>query len=101
VVFVLSDTVGAEDVFHTTPRAVTAAPPSDVIFPPPAAPVAVILLIVVVLSVGIEMVTQGTPGQFSKAAFFQRTLISSRLNGDLRCFSKSPPSLIILFERTS
>jgi hypothetical protein len=52
VVFVLSDTVGAEDVLHTTPRAVTAAPPSDVIFPPPAAPVAVILLIVVVLSVG-------------------------------------------------
>jgi hypothetical protein len=29
-------------------------------------------------------VTQGTPGQFSNAAFFQRTLISSTLNEALR-----------------
>jgi hypothetical protein len=29
-------------------------------------------------------VIQGTPVQFSKAAFFQRTLISSRLKEDLR-----------------
>ena len=28
---------------------------------------------------GTENIGHGTPGQFSKAAFFQRTLISSRL----------------------
>ena len=28
--------------------------------------------------------THGTPGQFSKAAFFQRTFISSKLNKVLR-----------------
>jgi hypothetical protein len=33
---------------------------------------------------GAEIKGQGPPGQFSKAAFFQRTLISSRLYKTLR-----------------
>jgi hypothetical protein len=33
---------------------------------------------------GIVAVKHGTPGQFSKAAFFQRTFISSKLNKVLR-----------------
>ena len=41
-------------------------------------------------------VTQGTPGQFSKAAFFQRTLISSTLNEALRSMLV-PLSISLLF----
>jgi hypothetical protein len=37
--------------------------------------------------------TQGTPVQFSKAAFFQRTLISSRLNEAFRLISLGDISL--------
>jgi hypothetical protein len=33
---------------------------------------------------GTENIGHGTPGQFSKAAFFQRTFISSTLNEALR-----------------
>ena len=38
---------------------------------------------------------QGTPVQFSKAAFFQRTLISSRLNEAFRLISKGCFSLFV------
>jgi hypothetical protein len=39
-------------------------------------------------------VTQGAPVQFSKAAFFQRTLISSRLNEAFRFISLGEISLV-------
>jgi hypothetical protein len=52
LVLVLSAIVGLVVVPHTTPRAVTAAPPSEVIFPPLVAVVWVMLLTVVVVSVG-------------------------------------------------
>jgi hypothetical protein len=44
--------VGLDAVPHTTPRAVTAAPPSEETFPPLLAVVAAMLLTVVVVSVG-------------------------------------------------
>jgi hypothetical protein len=40
--------------------------------------------------------THGTPGQFSNAAFFQRTLISSRLKGDFLFISTFPDSFMPL-----
>ena len=43
VVFVLRETVGLEEVLHTTPRAVTGMVPSSVIFPPTLAVVAAML----------------------------------------------------------
>jgi hypothetical protein len=39
----------------------------------------------------------GTPGQFSNAAFFQRTLISSRLKEAFRLVSKFSFSINLLF----
>jgi hypothetical protein len=42
---------------------------------------------------GIVVVTNGTPGQFSKAAFFQRTLISSKLKEAFRFISLGDISL--------
>jgi hypothetical protein len=42
---------------------------------------------------GAERVLHGTPGQFSKDAFFQRTLISSRLNEAFRLISLGEISL--------
>ena len=42
---------------------------------------------------GTEIDAQGTLGQFSKAAFFQRTLISSRLNEAFRYISLGDISL--------
>jgi hypothetical protein len=50
---------------------------------------------------GVENDTHGTPVQFSNAAFFQRTLISSRLNeafrfnslGDISFDNNSPVGL--------
>ena len=45
--------VGLDAVPHTTPRAVTAAPPSEETFPPLLAVVAAMLLTVVVLRVGV------------------------------------------------
>jgi hypothetical protein len=42
---------------------------------------------------GAEIDTQGSPVQFSKAAFFQRTLISSRLNEAFRFISLGEISL--------
>jgi hypothetical protein len=42
---------------------------------------------------GGGVTTQGTPVQFSKAAFFQRTLISSRLNEAFRFMSLGDISL--------
>ena len=50
VVFVLSATVGDADVDHTTPLAVTVAPPLYVIFPPLLALVAVMELAAVVVA---------------------------------------------------
>jgi hypothetical protein len=41
---------------------------------------------------GTENVGQGTPGQFSKAAFFHLTFISSRLKGDFLFISIFPGS---------
>ena len=52
VVLVDSSTVGLALVLHTTPRAVTDAPPSDVTFPPPEAPVEVMEPAVVVVTEG-------------------------------------------------
>jgi hypothetical protein len=45
---------------------------------------------------GTVVVIQGTPGQFSKAAFFQRTFNSSRLKGDFLIISTFPGSFIPL-----
>jgi hypothetical protein len=42
---------------------------------------------------GTENVGQGTPGQFSRAAFFQRTFNSSRLNKAFLFISKGSFSL--------
>ena len=56
-VFVVNVVVGAGFTDHTTPREVTADPPSDVIFPPPFAVLAVIPLMAVVVTVGILAVT--------------------------------------------
>jgi hypothetical protein len=42
---------------------------------------------------GTVVVIHGTPGQFSNAAFFHRTLISSRLNEALRFISVGEISL--------
>ena len=56
-VFVVNEVVGAGFTDHTTPRVVTADPPSDVIFPPPIAVLAVIPLMAVVVTVGILVVT--------------------------------------------
>jgi hypothetical protein len=47
------EVVGAGFTDHTTPREVTADPPSDVIFPPPFAVLKVIPLMAVVVTVGI------------------------------------------------
>ena len=55
-VFVVNEVVGAEFTDHTTPREVTADPPSDVIFPPPIAVKPVILPIVVVVTEGIVII---------------------------------------------
>ena len=52
-VFVVNEVVGAGFTDHTTPRVVTADPPSDVIFPPPFAVLAVTPLMAVVVNVGI------------------------------------------------
>jgi hypothetical protein len=52
VVLVDRDTVGLAVVLHTTPFAVTDAPPSDVTFPPLDAPVPVMEPAVVVDTVG-------------------------------------------------
>jgi hypothetical protein len=46
---------------------------------------------------GTEREGQGTPGQFSKAAFFQRTLSSSRLYNALRFISNACFSLVVFF----
>jgi hypothetical protein len=43
---------------------------------------------------GAEIDAQGAPVQFSKAAFFQRTLISSRLNEAFRFISLGEISLV-------
>jgi hypothetical protein len=48
---------------------------------------------ILVTGPGAENDGQGTPGQFSNAAFFQRTLISSRLNEALRFISLGEISL--------
>ncbi len=56
-VFVVSEVVGTGFTDHTTPREVTADPPSDVIFPPPFAVLAVTPLMAVVVTVGILAVT--------------------------------------------
>ena len=58
VVFVLSSTVGDAEVDHTTPLAVTVAPPSDDMFPPLVAVVdAMELAAVVAANVsGVEVV---------------------------------------------
>jgi hypothetical protein len=53
VIPILLVIVGVCEVLHTTPRAVTAAPPSEVILPPVVAVVAVILVILFVVIVGI------------------------------------------------
>jgi hypothetical protein len=45
---------------------------------------------------GTENDAQGTPGQFSNAAFFQRTLISSRLNEAFRFISNGCFSLVVV-----
>jgi hypothetical protein len=42
---------------------------------------------------GTVVVTHGTPGQFSNAAFFHRTLISSKLNETFRFISDADISL--------
>jgi hypothetical protein len=52
-VFVVNEVVGAGFTDHTTPRDVTADPPSNVIFPPPLAVLVVIPLMSVVVTVGI------------------------------------------------
>ena len=52
-VFVVNEVVGTGFTDHTTPREVTADPPSDVILPPPLAVLAVIPLMSVVVTVGI------------------------------------------------
>jgi hypothetical protein len=44
---------------------------------------------------GAENVGQGTPGQFSNAAFFQRTLSSSRLYMAFRFISNARFSLFV------
>jgi hypothetical protein len=78
-VLVESDTVGLILVDHTTPLDVTDAPPSEITLPPKTAEFADIALIEMVEIVGIvDIVGQETTGQFSNAAFFQRTLISSK-----------------------
>jgi hypothetical protein len=46
------------------------------------------------VNTGTTTDTQGTPAQFSNAAFFQRTLISSRLNEALRFISLGEISLV-------
>ena len=56
LVLVLSAVVGFCEVPHTTPLAVTAAPPSELMFPPPVAPLPVIPLTAVVVSVGVVAV---------------------------------------------
>ena len=56
-VFVVNEVVGTGFTDHTTPRVVTADPPSDVIFPPPFAVLAAIPLMAVVVNVGILAVT--------------------------------------------
>ena len=56
-VFVVNEVVGTGFTDHTTPRVVTADPPSEVIFPPPFAVLAVIPLMAVVVNVGILAVT--------------------------------------------
>ena len=79
-----SDTVGLVLVDHTTPLAVTDAPPSKLTLPPEIAEFTDIELIEIVEIVGIvDIVPQETTGQFSNAAFFQRTLISSKYNAFL------------------
>ena len=45
---------------------------------------------------GAENVTHGTPEQFSKAAFFQRTLISSKLKVAFRFISNGFFSLVVV-----
>ena len=47
----LVSTVGFWEVLHTTPRAVTGAPPSEVMFPPLTAVVAVMLVTALVVNV--------------------------------------------------
>jgi hypothetical protein len=59
-VFVVSEVVGTGFTDHTTPREVTAEPPSEIIFPPPVAVLAVIPLISFVT--GLANVSEGTPG---------------------------------------
>ena len=59
-VFVVNEVVGAGFKDHTTPREVTAEPPSDVIFPPPLAVLVVIPLISIVIR--LANVSEGTPG---------------------------------------
>jgi hypothetical protein len=59
VVFVLSSTVGDAEVDHTTPLAVTVAPPLSVIFPPLVAVVdAMELAAVVAAKVGVVNVVK-------------------------------------------
>ena len=59
-VFVVNEVVGAGFTDHTTPRDVTADPPSEIIFPPPLAVLPVTPLIVVVSTVGILALRQRT-----------------------------------------
>jgi hypothetical protein len=50
---------------------------------------------------GAERVLHGTPGQFSNAAFFQRTLISSRLKEAFLLVSRFSFSFNTLLTRIS
>ena len=61
LVLVDKDIVGNELVDHTTPLALTVAPPSKVIFPPDEEELVVIPVIEFVLSIGMEFIHIGLP----------------------------------------